>query len=133
MQSIVLLTLKFIIMKTLITMCFLTISNLFIAQTSVEKEFSSLLISANLFNENTIIEMIDEEEDEAVLEMIVEEEDEAFDFDHKAYLPKGFNAYGNSIKENEAVLEMIIEEEDEAFDFDHTDYLPKGFSINQIV
>ncbi|NQW37199.1 MAG: hypothetical protein HQ471_09355 [Flavobacteriales bacterium] len=60
-----------------------------------------------------------------------EEADEPFDFDYKAYLPEGFNAY--DLTDNEADPTLWIDEdaEDEAFDFDHTQYLPVGFNPNK--
>ena len=64
---------------------------------------------------------------ENILYIIEDEEDEPFDFDHKAYLPEGFNPY--DLTDNEADADLWIEEDDnEAFDFDHTKYLPVGFN-----
>ena len=65
------------------------------------------------------------------LYVVEEEADEAFDFNHKAYLPKDFQAY--DLTDNEADISQWIEEDntDEAFDFDHKDYLPVGFNPSE--
>ncbi|MCF6213466.1 MAG: hypothetical protein L3J45_05515 [Flavobacteriaceae bacterium] len=61
-----------------------------------------------------------------------EESDEPFDFNHKSYLPEGFNPYDLADNETDATLWIEEEEEpDESFDFDHTQYLPVGFNPNK--
>ncbi|MFK5891127.1 MAG: hypothetical protein QM486_10415 [Flavobacteriaceae bacterium] len=62
------------------------------------------------------------------LYVVEEEADEAFDFNHKAYLPKDFQAY--DLTDNEADVTLWVDEnnDDEAFDFDYTAYLPVGFN-----
>ncbi|MCF6212869.1 MAG: hypothetical protein L3J45_02475 [Flavobacteriaceae bacterium] len=60
-----------------------------------------------------------------------EEADVPFDFDYKAYLPKGFNPY--DLTDNGADITLWVEEEeaDESFDFDYIQYLPVGFNPNK--
>ena len=60
--------------------------------------------------------------------VLEKEPDEAFDFDHKAYLPVGFNPSKELNNLFLYKIPWIDDMEDEAFDFDHTAYLPVGFN-----
>ena len=107
-------------MKKLLAPCLLVIS---LMTATAAQVTTSTLVSIN----DTI--SIDELKKSKItyVEIVEEEQDEAFDFDTKAYLPVGFNAYITF------EYEVVLEEADAPFDFNTKDYLPIGFGLKKSV